>query len=413
MQLPGVRPRRRCPSSCSDVDTSRLHSASQSQRLVDGADAGATSFASTISRDDFEVLELLGRGGFSEVKLVRCKHDGCRYAMKAVEKVLLHERRHVGDNGASARAQLERDLGVAAHHWNCPFIVQLYATFQSVDKLYYVFEYCKGGELLALLKAQPGGRLNEVAARFYSAEICLALEHLHGHGAVHRDVRLENILLAADGHAKLGDFGCAKAGLSRGGSARTSVVFEFARGGTEVFYPPEFLGGDLYGRDLDCWQLGVALFYMLSGALPKVAAAPALPSEGWPGALPAEVSPEAGDLCRRLLARERPQRLGCPEGASQLRSHGFFSHGTGTSGGPSFWEAVAKKALPPPQLAAPRASRAPRSTRWAKPTMPGWTAEDLFRFPGFSFVASALFRRSQQPAPSNSSSRSTSVSDEE
>mmetsp|Transcript_45575 Transcript_45575/g.145420 ORF Transcript_45575/g.145420 Transcript_45575/m.145420 type:complete len:343 (-) Transcript_45575:43-1071(-) len=314
--------------------------------------------------------------------------------MKAVEKLALHERRNVGDLSAGSRAKVERDIGVLARQWRCPFIVELFATFQTEEKLYYVFEYCSGGELFDLVRAQPGGRVSEEASRFYAAEIVLALEHLHSHGIVHRDVRLENVLLSEDGHAKLADFGGARPGLPEGEcDARPSYVLEFGEGTTEVFYPPEYVGGKLFGKDLDCWQLGVAIFSMLTGRLPNP---PPLNTEdeaaeegAWFGELPDDCTPLASDLCRRLLARERAERLGFPEGASELRTHGFFEVS------PSFWQEAEARELPVPQLAIKDARSNRKSSRWARPTLPNWDSLSFLRISGFSFVSSTFLRGSR------------------
>jgi len=390
MRLPGVI-RQRCVSTSSEVDFGPARSSACS----DGSGGMQTQASSRslqgidLSRDDFKVLELLGQGGFGEVKLVRCIHDNHLYAMKAVQKVLLHERKFVGDDRAPARAKVERDIGVAAREWQCPFIVELFASFQTIDKLYYIFEYCNGGELYSVMQAQPGACFSEASARFYAAEVVLALEHLHTNGVVHRDVRIENMLLASDGHVKLADFGCAKMDLPKSGSTRASHVFEFSNGRTEIFYPPEYIQGEEYGKDLDCWQLGVALVFMLAGELPR-AFTPG-DEASWPPSLPAGASGQASDLCRRLLALCRSQRLGHPEGASHLRQHDFFCK----SAGADFLDKIASKAVPPPELAQPRRTRASRGSRWARPTVAGWTTDGLFRLSRFSFRASTLFRRNK------------------
>jgi len=380
MKLPGVMNRRQSSSSSlgSDDNDQSL------PNLLTGEDR-APGLA-PVSRDDFEVIELLGKGGFGEVKLVRHVHNGQKYAMKAVEKVELHERRNVGDAMAGSRAKVERDIGVTARQWRCPFIVELLATFQTDDKLYYIFEYCSRGELFWLVRSQPGGCIAETHARFFLAEICLALEHLHANNIVHRDLRLENVLIAEDGHVKLTDFGGAKVEFPSTGETRPSYVVEFGEGTTELFYPPEYWKGEPYGKDLDCWQLGIAMFSMLMGCLPEV---PQDNKGPWPGNFNRNVSKVAADFCVRLLARQRDQRLGFPEGAGQLRGHGFFQ------GSPDFWKLAESKALSPPQLVADGPSRAKRSTRWARPTIPNWNASDLMRLSGFSYAASVIMRVSR------------------
>jgi len=288
-----------------------------------------------VCRDDFDALEVLGKGGYGEVKLVRCRRDRQLYAMKAVEKAALHERYRIGDAAARQRAQSERDIGVKSQHWNCPFIIKLCAAFQTPEKLYYILEYCPGGDLFDLLITQDEGCFEEADTRFYAAEVCLALEHLHTHDTIHRDVKLENMLLSADGHVRLADFGIAKAGLSPEGN-RASCTF-CAAGQMAVLYPPEFQRGELYGKDLDCWQLGVATYCMLTGTLPKVGACPRA-KLGVHGC-----SSAASDFCAHLLQLERTTRLGYPEGAGQLKPHCFFNTVN--------WETAEAQELPLPNVA--------------------------------------------------------------
>mmetsp|Transcript_58937 Transcript_58937/g.156894 ORF Transcript_58937/g.156894 Transcript_58937/m.156894 type:complete len:373 (-) Transcript_58937:240-1358(-) len=265
-----------------------------------------------VERDDFEVLELLGTGGYSEVKLVHCKRDGGRYAMKAVEKAMLRERRHVGDDRAAERAKVERDLGVAARQWDCRFICELFAAFQTKSKLYYVFEYCPGGELLDLLSAQPESRFQEPMAQFYTVELTLALTHLHDHDCIHRDVRLENVLIALDGHVKLTDFNYAKSGLTQG------VTGSFmASDSPLVFMPPECRRGDVHGKEVDCWQLGVAVFAMMMGSFPDI-------GQPWPNPMRPDLSAQTCAFCADLLQEDHTQRLGHPNGGSCIQAHAFF-----------------------------------------------------------------------------------------
>lgn len=92
-----------------------------------------------------------------------------------------------------------------------PFIVKMHNEFQTDTKLYFVMDFLNGGELFFHLKKE--GRFTENKARFYAAEVILALEHLHKNGVIYRDLKPENILLAEDGHLKLTDFGLSKTGV--------------------------------------------------------------------------------------------------------------------------------------------------------------------------------------------------------
>ena len=100
-----------------------------------------------------------------------------------------------------------------------PFIVKLHYAFQTKIKLYLIMDFMIGGELFYLLKRCS--RFNEQRAKFYIAEIVLALEHLHSKGIIYRDLKPENILLDGEGHVKITDFGLAKVDFKDGEIART------------------------------------------------------------------------------------------------------------------------------------------------------------------------------------------------
>lgn len=94
-----------------------------------------------------------------------------------------------------------------------PFCVTLFYSLQTNSSIYLVMEYMVGGDLKSLLAMY--GYFDESAAKFYSAEICLALQYLHCHGIVHRDIKPDNMLVSASGHVKLTDFGLSKISLRR------------------------------------------------------------------------------------------------------------------------------------------------------------------------------------------------------
>lgn len=379
--LPGVTNRREDDelSSSSSEDVKLFSECDCGRRLSGCYKSGRED---TIKRDDFQVVELLGKGGFGEVKLVRHLRDQQLYAMKAVEKIELHERRIIGDIGAGRRAKVERDVGVVSRLWKCPFIVELCAAFQTEEKFYYIFEYCSGGELFNLVSAQPGGCISVAHTQFYAAEIVCALEFLHAHGIVHRDVRLENILIAQDGHIKLADFGGARQGAGAGSKdgsmahdLRPSFVVQFSGGKTEVFYPPEYCHGSVFGKDLDCWQLGIATLLMISGSLPKP---PSENNDGdWPS-VPVNSSEAIANFCKMLLQTDRSTRLGYPDGASMLKNHCFFE----ADKNPNFWCQTLGKELPVPPITPSNQT----CSRWARPTLAGSEViRGLVKIKGFSF----------------------------
>jgi len=281
-----------------------------------------------VRREDFETIASLGSGSFAEVRLVKYRGDGKQYAMKSIKKDIGREMDLVLQGFSTDSALVERDVGVAARQWRSPFIVELYATFQTPDKLHYIFELCPGGDLFDVLLAS--GRFEECVARFYLAEISMALVHLHEHDTLHRDLRLENVMLAKDGHIKIADFGNAFIGDPR------QRKFKECSGEipeTRVFMPPEFWRGEHYGKELDCWQLGVAAYAMFTGSYPAFDGCALRKKK-------CKLSKAGWDLCAKLLAADRQCRLGYPDGAILVQAHPFFQS--------LDWSSVESKGLVPP-----------------------------------------------------------------
>lgn len=149
----------------------------------------------------FIKLKLLGRGGIGQVYLVQLRNTDKLYAMKVLTKDEMIQRNKV------KRVMTEREILATANH---PFIVTMYASFQTNVHLCFVMEYCAGGEFFRVLQKQPRRRLRETAVRFYAAEVILALEYLHHMGFIYRDLKPENILMRDNGHISLTDFDLSK-----------------------------------------------------------------------------------------------------------------------------------------------------------------------------------------------------------
>ncbi|XP_040380471.1 serine/threonine-protein kinase AGC1-7-like [Oryza brachyantha] len=155
-------------------------------------DAGAA-----LSLAHFRLLKRLGYGDIGSVYLVELRGTPAFFAMKVMDKASIASRNKM------ARAETEREiLGLLDH----PFLPTLYTHFET-DKFYcLVMEYCSGGNLHSLRQKQPCKHFSEPAARFYTAEVLLALEYLHMLGIVYRDLKPENVLVRDDGHIMLSDF---------------------------------------------------------------------------------------------------------------------------------------------------------------------------------------------------------------
>uniref|UniRef100_A0A8D0EJG2 non-specific serine/threonine protein kinase n=1 Tax=Strix occidentalis caurina TaxID=311401 RepID=A0A8D0EJG2_STROC len=245
----------------------------------------------------------LGIGAFGEVCLA-CKVDThALYAMKTLRKKDVLNRNQV------AHVKAERDiLAEADNEW----VVKLYYSFQDKENLYFVMDYIPGGDMMSLLIRMEV--FPERLARFYIAELTLAIESVHKMGFIHRDIKPDNILIDLDGHIKLTDFGLCLA---------HSLV------GTPNYIAPEVLLRKGYTQLCDWWSVGVILFEMLVGQPPFLAPTPTetqLKVINWESTLhiPSQIklSPEASDLITKLCCAAE-DRLG-RNGADDIKAHSFF-----------------------------------------------------------------------------------------
>ncbi|XP_008432791.1 protein kinase C iota type [Poecilia reticulata] len=200
---------------------------------------------------DFDLLRVIGRGSYAKVLLVQLKKTERIYAMKVVKKEL------VNDDEDIDWVQTEKHVFEQAS--NHPFLVGLHSCFQTDSRLFFVIEYVNGGDLMFHMQRQR--KLPEEHARFYSAEISLALNYLHERGIIYRDLKLDNVLLDSEGHIKLTDYGMCKEGLRPGDTTSTFC-------GTPNYIAPEILRGEDYGFSVDWWALGVLMFEMMAGRSP-------------------------------------------------------------------------------------------------------------------------------------------------
>ncbi|KAI8916005.1 kinase-like domain-containing protein [Gorgonomyces haynaldii] len=297
-----------------------------------------------VSPSDFEKIRLIGKGDVGKVFLVRQKDNPTQlYAMKVLSKPEMVSRNKV------KRVMAEQEILATSNH---PFILPLYHSFQTEEHLYFLTEYCAGGEFFRTLQSKPGKCIGEEAARFYAAEVVVALEYLHLNGYIYRDLKPENILLHASGHIMLADFDLSKASQDLGQSPSlvkpgldfhvtqnaiidtkrcTSHIRTNSFVGTEEYISPEVINGKGHTANVDWWTLGILLYEMLYGTSPfkgpdrnatftnvlyNAVAFPPHPLY--------KISKNCQNLIKRLLIKDENWRLGSRSGASEIKQHIFF-----------------------------------------------------------------------------------------
>ncbi|KAJ7125300.1 kinase-like protein [Mycena epipterygia] len=261
---------------------------------------------------DFIIQRTLGTGSFGRVHLVRSKHNLRFYAIKVLNKERVVKMKQVEHTNNE-----QRMLECVQH----PFIINLWGYFQDTANLYMVMDFVPGGELFTLLRRS--NRFPDPVAKFYAAEVGLALNHLHGLGIIYRDLKPENVLLNADGHIKVADFGFAK--------AIDTTTWTLC--GTPDYLAPEVIGQQRYNKSVDWYALGILIYEMLFGLPPyhqveqnhlilydRIQAGPS--KVAFP---PAAFSDHAKDLIMKLMEGDPSKRFGnMRHGAADVFAHPWF-----------------------------------------------------------------------------------------
>ncbi|XP_040378337.1 protein kinase PINOID-like [Oryza brachyantha] len=343
-------------------------------RAADVAWAPIRAAAAPLGPRDFTLVRRVGAGDIGTVYLCRLEEksaastSSCHYAMKVVD------RRALAKKGKLGRAAAEKRVLRRLDH---PFLPTMFADFDAgQDYSCIVMEFCPGGDLHSLRHRMPGRRFPVASARFYAAEVLLALEYLHMMGIVYRDLKPENVLIRADGHIMLTDFDLslestaspaleeARTGAEEDDTVMPTCLPEVqlfrlrrwrrraaprprprfvaepvdARSssfvGTHEYVAPEVARGGGHGAGVDWWAYGVFLYELLYGRTPFVGATNEAtlrnivrrPLE-FPSSASAAASPHdaaARDLIARLLDKDPRSRLGSRRGAADVKSHAFF-----------------------------------------------------------------------------------------
>ncbi|KAJ5907736.1 cAMP-dependent protein kinase type 2 [Penicillium taxi] len=278
------------------------------------------------SQEDFLLQRTLGTGSFGRVHLVQSKHNHRFYAMKVLKKaqvVKMKQIEHTND---------ERRMLNRVRH---PFLVTLWGTWQDSRNLYMVMDFVEGGELFSLLRKSQ--RFPNPVAKFYAAEVTLALEYLHQHQIIYRDLKPENLLLDRHGHLKITDFGFAK--------EVPDITWTLC--GTPDYLAPEVVSSKGYNKSVDWWSLGILIFEMLCGFTPF-----------WDSGSPVKIyenilrgkvkyppylHDDAVDLLSQLITADLTKRLGNLHGGpSDVKNHAWFSEVT--------WDRLERKDIDAPYI---------------------------------------------------------------
>uniref|UniRef100_A0A672YNQ1 Protein kinase C n=1 Tax=Sphaeramia orbicularis TaxID=375764 RepID=A0A672YNQ1_9TELE len=286
--------------------------------VVDGIDGIKLSQGLALGLSDFDLIRVIGRGSYAKVLLVRLKKNEQVYAMKVVKKELVHDDEDID------WVQTEKHVFEQAS--TNPFLVGLHSCFQTESRLFLVIEYVNGGDLMFHMQRQR--KLPEEHARFYAAEMCIALNFLHEKGIIYRDLKLDNVLLDHEGHIKLTDYGMCK--------VRDVLIFCCEDSCFSV----------------DWWALGVLMFEMMAGRSPFdiITDNPDMNTEEYlfqvilekPIRIPRSLSVKAASVLKGFLNKDPKERLGCQvqTGYTDIKSHTFFRS--------IDWDQLEKKEVTPP-----------------------------------------------------------------
>ena len=302
---------------------------------------------------EFEPLTIIGRGAFGEVRVCRQISTGDIVAIKKMRKEDMLKKNYL------MYIRTEREIMTSSNEW----IVNLKYSFQDEYYLYLVMDYLPGGDLMNLLMKKEV--LTEEEARFYIAEIILAVDSVHKLNCIHRDLKPDNILIDKKGHIKLSDFGLSKLSdkilypmsikdapklpnkimnsgndsITISNSINLPIIYKksqkknrllsYSIVGTPDYIAPEVFSHKGYGQEIDWWSIGVMFFEMVVGYPPFFSENPidtckklikwkenfSIPSD-------ADLSQNAENLILKMISPAK-NRLGV-NGVEEIMRHPFF-----------------------------------------------------------------------------------------
>ena len=267
-----------------------------------------------LSLEDFEIMAVLGKGTFGKVYLTRLKINDKLYAIKSMRKDILI------DTDQVESTKLERDILLK---WNHTFLLGMDFVFQNDLRIYFVMPFVRGGELY--IHFAKSKRFPEETVKFYAVQIILAIGYLHEQGIVHRDLKLENILIDEDGYLKVIDFGLAKI------LKNEEETMTFC--GTPEYIAPEVISRKGHDKAVDWWAIGILIYEMLIGVTPfynknrnmmlsKIQFSKIVFPDKKKYKI--EYSDEVQDIISKLLNKEKDNRLGSEEGMKEVLAHKWF-----------------------------------------------------------------------------------------
>ncbi|KAI6189657.1 Protein kinase C [Aphelenchoides bicaudatus] len=318
-----------CGTDVTSLPSSSQLSAIDESRSALSSPSGDSDSANKLSINDFTFIKVLGKGSFGKVILAEKKGSDDVFAVKILKKDVILQ-----DDDVECTMCEKRILALAAKH---PFLTALYCSFQTPDRLCFVMEYVNGGDLM--FQIQRARKFEEPRARFYAAEVTCALQFLHRYNVIYRDLKLDNILLDAEGHCRLADFGMCKEGITRDNLTSTFC-------GTPDYIAPEILQEMEYGFSVDWWALGVLLYEMCAGQPPFEADNE---DDLFEAILhddvlyPVWLSREAVNILKAFMTKNPLRRLGCVQSQGSedaIRAHPFFRE--------IDWDALEARKVKPP-----------------------------------------------------------------